>query len=112
MGLANLFNMPESDEDFLVWSFSNQEQHAAIVSAIATQRKIFLNLFPMDPMPMHDLLAWAEIHQEQHNLENAVLGIAGVDLTDINFRDPGQLSAWLRLHGNEHMRAAAILGIT
>jgi hypothetical protein len=111
MSLANLYNSPEADQDFLVWSFSNQDQHNQIVSAIAEQKKIDIPNFPLDPIPMHDIENWARAHQEAHNNFTQILGIGGVDLTDVNLKDQGELAAWIRLHAEEHRQAAQILGI-
>jgi len=112
MSLANIFNTPASEHDFMVWSFSNMDQHRQIVTAIAAQKKLDLPLFPLDPIPMHDIEGWARQHQESHNDFTQALGIGGVDLTDVNLKDPGELAAWIRLHANEHLQAAQILRIT
>ncbi len=112
MSLANIFNTPDSDEDFMVWAFSNMDQHRRIVAAISAQKKVDLSLFPLDPITMDDIEGWARQHQEAHNNFTQALGIGGVDLTDVNLKDPGELAAWVRLHANEHQQAAQILGIT
>ena len=112
MSLANLFNAPDADEDFLVWSFSNQDQHNRIVTAIAAQKKVDIPQFPLDPITMDDFPGWARQHQEAHNNFTQILGIGGVDLTDVDLKDPGELAAWIRLHAEEHRQAAQILGIT
>lgn len=111
MSLANLFNIPDERKDFQTFSFSNMDQHRQIIDAIRAQRGVSLTLYPLDPMPMHDLGNWAATHQQAHNDFNGVLGIAGVDLTSVDLNDSGQLSSWLALHGEEHRRAANILGI-
>jgi hypothetical protein len=112
MSLANLYNTPESDEHFLVWSFSNQDQHNQIARALAARKSVNIPDFPLDPIPMNDVSGWARQHQAAHNNFTQALGIGGVDLTDVNLKDPGELAAWIRLHAEEHRQAAQILGIT
>ena len=112
MSLANLFNVPASEQDFMVWAFSNMDQHRQLVTAIAAQKKLDLPLFPLDPIPFDDISDWSRAHQEAHNNFTQALGIGGVDLTDVNLKDPGELASWIRLHANEHQQAAQILGIT
>ena len=111
MSLAVLFNIPESAEDFLTFSFHNQDQHALIVRAVFTNRGIRLPLYLMDPIPPSDPGDWLRTHQQAHNDFNGVLGIDGVDLTSVDFNDPEQLASWSRLHGEEHRQAADILRI-
>lgn len=112
MSLAALFNVPDEEKDFLMLSFSNMDEHRQIVDAIRTQKGVELPLYPLDPMPLHDLAAWANIHQAAHNDFCRVLGIAGVDLTSVDLKDQAQVASWVRLHGSEHQQAAALLGIT
>lgn len=112
MSLANLFNVPRTEQELLIWSFSNQAEHNLIINAILTQKGVVLNNYPLDPIPMFDVDSWARGHQSLHNDFTAVLGIAGVDLTDISFKDEGRLASFIRLHGNEHLLAAAKLGIS
>ena len=110
MSVAVLFNVPESPADFLVFSFHNADQHALIVREVASRKGILLPLYVLDPIPASDPATWLEVHQASHNAFTAALGIAGVDLTDVDFQDPEQLASWSRLHGEEHRQAADILG--
>jgi hypothetical protein len=111
MALASLFNTPSDENEFNMWSFANQDQHRLIVNAIFNQKKVSINLYPLDPIPFNDVVGWLEIHQDQHAAENAILGIQLFDFTDVDFRNPAQLASWVRLHGANHQQAATILGI-
>jgi hypothetical protein len=108
MSLANLFNIPHSEEDLQVFSFSNMDQHRQIVDAVTKQR---LTLYPLDPIPTQDARTWLMIHQQAHVEFTSALGIAGVDLTAVDFHDPEQMASWIRLHADEHMQAANKLGL-
>lgn len=111
MALATLANIPAIAADFLVFGFSNQDEHRRIVAAVMSQKNTALALYPLDPLPLSaDIAEWAIIHQAAHNDFNSVLGLQGVDLTSVDFRDPGQLSSWVRLHFEEHRQAAQMLG--
>ena len=110
MSIASLFNVPEREEDFLVFSFANADQHALIVDRIFATKGVLLPAFVLDPIPPSDPQTWLAVHQESHNAFTEALGIAGVDLTAVDFSDPEQASAWARLHGEEHRQAANILG--
>jgi hypothetical protein len=111
MSLATLFNSPLTEQDLLTFAFSNQDHHRLIAAAISNQKNVQLPLFPLDPIPMFDLSGWAQSHQQMHTDFTSTLGISGVDLSDVNFKDPAQLSAWIILHASEHRQAEDILGI-
>ena len=112
MTLASLWNVPRSREFFAWFAFSNQAHHAAIADETLRQLTVTLTQFPLDPMPL-DLSSgdWLYNHQTMHDQQNAVLGITGNDLTQVNFRDISQLTNWIQLHAEEHRQAATILGI-
>jgi hypothetical protein len=42
---------------------------------------------------------------------DSILGIAGNDLSDVDWSNPDQLESWVWLHAQEHYRAETILGI-
>lgn len=111
MALASIFNIPRGEQDLLLFSFNNMDQHRQIVSAIAN-RGTKLTLYSLDPIPQADVLTWLIIHQQSHVDFTTALGIAGVDLTAVDFRDPEQMASWIRLHADEHQQAADRLGIT
>lgn len=111
MALASIFNIPRGEQDLLLFSFNNMDQHRQIVSAIAG-RGTRLTLYSLDPIPGADVLTWLIIHQQAHVDFTGALGIAGVDLTAVDFRDPEQMASWIRLHADEHQQAAIKLGIT
>ena len=109
MSVASLFNVPASDRDFLVFSFANADQHALIADRIFATKGVLLPVFVLDPIPS-DAQTWLQTHQAAHVAFTDVLGIAGVDLTAVDFNDPEQAASWSRLHGEEHRQAAKILG--
>lgn len=111
MALATLFNIPQGPEDFWNFSFANMDQHRQIVDQAARLRGVNLNLYALDPVPTFDPDTWLRIHQQAHVDFTNLLGIGGVDLTSVDFRDPEQLASWIRLHADEHLQASNILGL-
>ena len=110
--LPTLLNLPATPADFAQWSFANQDAHTRIIASIhKNNNNIVLVNRVLDPIPTNDVKGWLWSHQLTHNDMNGALGIAGADLTDVDFRDKAQFSEWMRLHFNEHFLAAQILQI-
>lgn len=108
--LAALWNLPTTPETLSWFTFSNQQHHAAISGSVWSQLGLVLPQWPLDPLPP-DQTTWLYDHQQMHNQQNAVLGIVGNDLTELDFHDISQLTDWIELHAREHQQAAEILGI-
>jgi hypothetical protein len=111
MSVASLFNIPSDDKSLSHFAFANAAEHHKIAQAIFDQLDTRVDSFILDPIPMMDMGGWLYNHQQAHNVQNAILGIAGNDLTGVDFRNPGQMAAWLWLHGEEHRRASDVLGL-
>lgn len=111
MAIANLANVPADDRTFAQWSFAHAAHHRDINNAILAQAGVRLQLFPLDPVDPENPGPWLDQHQELHNAQNAVLGIAGNDLLDVDWRNKGQREAWIFLNFSEHQRAGQILEI-
>lgn len=112
MTTSNLLNVPSSPESWAWFSFSNQDSHIKIVRRAFQVLKVKLQEFPLDPMPLQDLGAWAYQHQQAHDQMNAVLGIAGNDFTALDLEAPDQVSSWIRNHFENHLQASDILKLT
>jgi hypothetical protein len=110
--LAALFNIPDDEREFGVFSFHNQDQHFQVVNAIAATKDVTLPLFPLDPIPLQDLEGWANIHQAAHNDVNGALGLAGFDLSSIDVNNPAEFAAFIQLHAKEHVLWASMLGLS
>src|SRR5215831_6485193 len=100
MSLANLFNVPASPADFLVYSFNVQDQHRRIVAAIREQKSITLPIYQLDEPPIGgDIGTWTLQLQDAVNDFTGVLNITGFDFTQVDFEEPGQLASWTFLLG-------------
>lgn len=110
--LADLFNVPATRPELDRWSFSHQDQHSKITQAIYTQFSTNLPEFILDPIPDPGSPAytnWLENNQASHTAFDGILGIAGNDLTDLDYSKPDQVQTWIRLHAEEHRQALQIL---
>lgn len=113
MSLATLLNVPAADDRnaFDEFSFSNQDSHNRIISAIFTQKGTSLAVYVVDPMPLEDIGVWLRNHQQMHNDMNGVTGVAGNDLTSVDWNDDQEKAYWMELHWSEHQQNEQILGI-
>lgn len=110
-GLADLYNVPMNDEERAIWSFAHMAHHRDINRVIYQLTKFALVEYPLDPIDPNDTDQWEYQHQLMHDNQNALLGITGNDLTNVNWKDPTLLEGWIFLNRNEHYQAATILGI-
>ena len=110
-GLANLFNVPSTDEERAAWSFSHMAHHRDINQAIYILTNLALPEYIIDPIDVNDPAQWEYQHQLMHDNQNAILGIQGQDLTGIDWQNLNLLTAWVFLNSSEHYQAANILEI-
>ena len=104
MSLASLYNLSNDPIVMSRWSFNNADGHTRINQRIHDLFNINLTYFVLDPITAQRD-QFLQSHQQAHNEINAVLGIVGNDLTDVNFDNPSQLRAWIFLHYQEHQQA-------
>ena len=110
-GLANLYNVPGTDEERAQWSFSHMAHHRDINARIYLLVKVALPEYILDPVDVNNVGQWEYQHQLMHDAQNQLLGIQGQDLTGVDWKDPNLLAAWIWLQGNEHYQASEILEI-
>lgn len=110
-GIANLYNVPSTDEERSQWTFSHMAHHRDINAAIYNLIKIALPEYILDPVDASDPGQWEYQHQLMHDNQNSILGIEGQDLTGIDWKNQEILTAWVFLNGLEHVQASNILGI-
>ena len=58
-----------------------------------------------------DIDTFLQNNSELHSDMNAILGLNGIDLLDVNLSDDRQKTAWMQYHFLEHQNAEAKLGI-
>jgi len=111
MPIANIANIPEDWISLQQWSFAHMAHHADLNSYILRTKGISLPVFPIDPVNPDDLGTFSYQHQVMHNNQNKVLGIAGNDLLDVDWRDRAQLENFIFLNFSEHFQASQITGV-
>lgn len=109
--IAGLFNVPNNDDERDVFFFTNQAHHRDVIRVIYQKLNIALPEFLLDPVNINDMGQWLDEHQQSHNEINAILGVSGFNLDDVDFKDKGTLTSWGSLHANEHYQWANITGI-
>ena len=111
MSLADLFNIPQDDDSMKKWSALHMAHHRSINFAIQQQTNTLLPLYVIDPVNLANPGAFLNQHQDLHNNTDAILGIPGYDLTEVNWNDPGQRASWIWLNATLHRAEADALGI-
>lgn len=109
--IANLANIPGDPRSLAHWSFTNMAHHRDINREIYRVYEIALPEYILDPFLPQASDNFLYAHQIMHNNMNAVLGISGYNLRDVDWNDEGQLASWISLHFNEHYQANQILGV-
>jgi len=110
--LANLWNVPRSDEDWQVWSTSHRDHTNVIRQAIRQRYGINLPEYQLDPIPFDAPQQWLAWNQGSHDDIDGVLGTQGSDLEDVDFTDANQVQAWIFLHVQEHTNWTDKLGVS
>jgi 1-acyl-sn-glycerol-3-phosphate acyltransferase len=111
--LASLFNAFTDVEGLNKLAFANGDLHFRMNQILNGRYNLQIPDYVLDPIPLSDgLAAWLQRHQETHTRVNQALGIAGSDLTDVDFQKPDQIASWVWLHAQEHVQAANKLGIS
>lgn len=91
------------------WTLHHSEDHKEIVQAILAQKSISLTMYQLEPYNEQDKNGWLIRHQQMHDDFNAVLGLPGNNLENINpDKDRETLAI---MHFKEHYNARALLGI-
>lgn len=70
-----------------------------------------LTEYPLYPLDLNYLGLWLYQHQVMHSQMDAILGIAGYNLLELDWTDPDQLNDWISFNVDEHIQACRILGI-
>lgn len=114
MAIAALQNVPGTPEELAQWAFCHQAHHADIIQRIYDLALIALPVFildPFDPNNQEQMGVWAYLHQQMHDNQNALLGIEGGNLVDVDFTNQDELAGWIQQNFSEHLQAANALGV-
>ena len=87
MAIAALYNIPGTPDETSEWSFAHMAHHHDLNRVIYQKFKIALPEYVLDPLNPKDMQQWLYQHQVMHQNQDAVLGIEGFDLLDVNWED-------------------------
>lgn len=111
MAVASLFNVPENQGEFSNWAFAHMAHHRDTNRIIFESLGVALPEYVLDPVPLKDPMIWLYQHQTMHDNNDALLGVSGFDLTDVDFSNHEQFGAWVWLNASLHYQEAQITGI-
>lgn len=106
MSVANLFNIPNTDQEMGTWSFQHMAHHRLINLAILRIYNVVLPEYVLDPVDMTDPVQFLLQHQKMHDASDGVLGVSSFDLTDVDWSDQGQRAGWIWLNARLHVAEA------
>ena len=110
-GVAALYNVRSIQPELDAWAFAHAAHHHDINRVIFQKYGVTLPEYVLDPFDITAADNWLYQHQNMHLEFDAILGIDGFDLLDVNFKDKNELAGWVYLNANEHYQAASILEI-
>lgn len=111
MPLPMLFDITASDASLGQFFFWNAQDHIEISQAVQAQKSVNLFQRVLDPVDKEAIDTWMELHQQSHNDINAVLGLSGNDLSDLDFSNERRVREWINLHAQEHQAMRQALKI-
>ena len=111
MPLPMLFDITASEASLAQFFFWNAQDHIEISQAVQRQKTVNLFQRVLDPVDKDAIDAWMELHQQSHNDINAVLGLSGNDLSDLDFSNERRVREWINLHAQEHLAMRQALKI-
>ena len=109
--LAALLNVPNSPQDWNVWSFNNRTELTRIRTSIRQKLNVNLPEYQLDPIAFNAVTLWQLWNQQAHQDFNGALQLPSVDLEGADFSDRRQLEAWIWLNYQEVRAAEAALGV-
>src|SRR5215469_14163849 len=111
MPVPDLFNVPSDTVSLHRWSFAHASHHYVMVSALNAKFGATLPVFILDPFDPENAEAWLYQHQQMHNNTENLTGVAGFDLTDVDFHNPEEFASWIGLNAQLHYNEATVLGV-
>lgn len=112
MPIAGLYAVPQTEADLQRLGFFNYDHHVQVSDWIAANKNLSVERYVLYPMPpLDDLGTWIINHQSWHTQIDAILGVSGYNLLDVDMQNRDALQAFLFLHGEEHRQWARITGL-
>ena len=110
MPVADLYNVPTTPEQLAKWSFSHLANHRDQAEAVQRLYGLSVPVYVIDPLDPKNASTFLYQHQIMHNTNDAITGVSGYDLTDVDLSDPEQMASWILLNAQLHFAEAQVLG--
>ena len=110
MSVADLYNIPATDDEMAKWSRLHAVQHRLTNVAVLAQAGVAVPDYILDPVDLSDPQNFLNQHQQMHNFVDLIYGISGYDLSEVNWDDPGQRAGWIYLNAQLHVQEAQATG--
>lgn len=101
--LAALLVVPNTEQDWSIWSYAHRDQHNIVRRAIQKKYNINLTEYQLDPIPFQSLMTFVDNNQQAHDDVNAILNTMSTNLQQSDLSNQAQLQAWIYLHAQEHI---------
>ena len=110
MPLAILYNVPLTTDQQATFDFSHADHHRRMIAAAYERFHVTLPEFVLDPFNPQRSNAGL-LHQEMHDAIDALYGVGGYDLVDVDWRDQEQRAGWIWLNAQLHFQEAQATGV-
>lgn len=109
--LAALLNVPETEEQWSLWSFNNFDCVNQIRQTIKAKLGITLPEYQIEPINFSQIETWLENNQQAHIDFTGALGQQSNNLLEVDLSDPRQKSSFVWLNYMELLGACQTLKI-
>lgn len=111
MSIANVFNVPTTDDELSQWSVLHMILHRQQIQAAQRQHNVLLTEYVLDPMDTTPNGSWFQQHQLMHDNIDQLVGVAQFDLIDVRWEDTAQRVGWIQGHAQLHQQESQKLGV-
>jgi hypothetical protein len=110
--IVDLLSVPQSQEDWLRWSFANRVSHRVIRQGIVAKGGPQLVDYVLDPIDLRDFPGFLQRNNQSHIDESAFLGTELFDLQDVDYTNPDSLRGFCYIHWLIHQAEEAAAGMS
>lgn len=111
MSVADIWNMPTTEEELIRWGTLHMIVHRDQNTAIFRRFSIVLPEYWLDPPDFETESVWLLNHQTMHNNIDGVLNVAQFNLLEVDWNDPEERIGWIQSHAQLHTQEANALQV-
>lgn len=111
MSVPDLANVPTTTEQLAWFSFAHADLHVRTNTYIRGAFGILLPSYILDPIDTSRNSAWDDNHLIMHNNTDAILGVSGYDISEVDWSDRESIPGWIWLHYQLHYAEAQASGV-